>query len=217
MNPFSNVTTWVFDLDNTLYPPSARLFDQIQTRMTEFIMDLLSLSEPEAQTLRRTYWQTHGTTLNGLMREHDMAPEPFLSAVHDISLDHLAPDEGLRSAIAALPGRKIIFTNGSRRHAERVSAARGLSDSFDAVYSIEDTGFHPKPEPHAYAQIFGKDPIDPVKAAMFEDEARNLEVPHRLGLRTVHVGPPTEAPYIHASTPDLTGFLSHLTRTLFPR
>ncbi|MCR9125046.1 MAG: pyrimidine 5'-nucleotidase [Rhodobacteraceae bacterium] len=209
---FSHVTQWVFDLDNTLYPPSARLFDQIEVRMTDFVMTALRVDRPEADRLRRHYWLTHGTTLAGLMREHAVDPGPYLTEVHDISLDHLERDHMLAARIAALPGRKIVYTNGCGPYAERVLKARGLDRVIDAIYGVEHAGFLPKPERAAFERVFAADGIAPARAAMFEDDARNLAAPHAMGMRTVHVaGTPLAADHIHHHTDDLTGFLGFLT------
>jgi putative hydrolase of the HAD superfamily len=208
---FTHVTGWVFDLDNTLYPPQARLFDQIEVRMTQFVMDALGVDRARANHLRRHYWHTYGTTLAGLMREHDVDPGPYLTHVHDISLDHLEVDHDLAAHIRALPGRKIVYTNGCGPYAERVIAARGLSGLFDAVYGVEHAGFLPKPEAQAFQTVFDADGLDPRQAAMFEDDPRNLAAPHAMGMRTVHVAPdPHEGDHIHHHTDDLTGFLSRL-------
>ncbi len=208
---FSHVTTWVFDLDNTLYHPSARLFDQIEKKMTAWMMRALGLSETEANRLRLEYWRSHGTTLSGLMREHDVDPGPYLSEVHEINLDHLERDPELNAHIRALPGRKIVYTNGSGPYAERVLEARGLSGLFEAIYGIEHADFLPKPEAAAYRKIFGADGLDPARGAMFEDDPRNLAAPHAMGLRCVHVAEtPVEAPHVHYHTNDLSGFLKTL-------
>ena len=208
---FASVRAWVFDLDNTLYPPSARLFDQIEVRMTAFVMQSLGVARAEADRLRRHYWATYGTTLAGLMREHGVDPGPYLHDVHAISLHALAPDPDLRARIASLPGRRIVYTNGCAPYAERVLAARGLSGVFDAVYGVEHAGFRPKPERGAFEAIFAADGIDPARAAMFEDDTRNLAAPHAMGMRTVHVAPaPEPATHIHHHTDDLTGFLARL-------
>lgn len=209
---FSHVTTWVFDLDNTLYPPRARLFDQIEVRMTRYVMDALGVDRNRANQLRQDYWQHYGTTLTGLMREHDIDPAPYLVDVHDISLDHLEPDAQLAAHICALPGRAIVYTNGTAPYAERVLAARGLSRVFDAVYGVEHAGFLPKPERAAFETIFALDGVHTETAAMFEDDARNLQAPHAMGMRTVHVAPdPLAADHIHHHTDDLTKFLGRLT------
>ena len=208
---FSHVTCWVFDLDNTLYPPQARLFDQIEVRMTAWVMQALGVARDEADRLRQHYWHTYGTTLAGLMREHDVDPAPYLSDVHDISFDALAPDPELAARIAALPGRRIVYTNGCEPYARRVIEARGLSGLFDAVYGVEHAGFLPKPEAEAFDAIFARDGLDTRRAAMFEDDARNLAVPHALGMRTVHVAEaPEPADHIHHHTSDLPGFLGLL-------
>ncbi|WP_299613905.1 pyrimidine 5'-nucleotidase [uncultured Tateyamaria sp.] len=208
---FTHVRTWVFDLDNTLYPPSVRLFDQIEVRITAYVMDALSVSKAEADRLRVHYWHTHGTTLAGLMREHQVDPLPFLEDVHDISFDQLTPDPDLKAHITALPGRKIVYTNGCAPYAEQVVAARGLSGLFDAVYGVEHADFHPKPDRAAFDRVFTRDGLRPDEGAMFEDDARNLAVPHALGMRTVHVAPARgDGDHIHHHTDDLTGFLSKL-------
>lgn len=208
---FHRVTAWVFDLDNTLYPPSARLFDQIERRMTAWVAQTLRVDAAEADRLRHSYWERYGTTLAGLMTEHGVDPMPYLTDVHDISLDALQPDPLLAAHIRALPGRRIVYTNGSAPYAERVLAARGLSGLFDAVYGVEHAGFRPKPERAAFEAIFARDGLDAARAAMFEDDPRNLAAPHEMGMRTVHVAPVAEpAAHIHHHTDDLVGFLARL-------
>ena len=210
---FSHVTTWVFDLDNTLYPPEARLFDQIEVKMTTWVAETLKVTRAEADHLRKHYWHTYGTTLAGLMQEHGADPEPYLIDVHEISLDHLEEDPHLASMIRALPGRRIVYTNGSEPYARRVLAARGLEGLFDAVYGVEHADFRPKPERQAFELVFKKDGVRPEAAAMFEDEPRNLAAPHEMGMRTVHVAPiAIPAPHIHHHTDDLAGFLSQVLR-----
>ena len=208
---FSSVTDWVFDLDETLYPPETRLFEQVSARMTAFIVEALGIPEPEAQRLRRRYWAEYGTTLAGLMAVHGITPEPYLEEVHDIDFSVLTPDPGLAARIAALPGRRIVYTNGSAPYAERVIAARGLSGLFDAIYGVEHAGFRPKPEPAAFETVFAADGLAPARAAMFEDDPRNLRAPHALGMRTVHVAPrPAPAAHIDHHTDDLGAFLLRL-------
>lgn len=208
---FSHISHWVFDLDNTLYPPHARLFDQIEVRMTNWVMQELGVDRKKADHLRQHYWKTYGTTLAGLMREHDVDPTPYLTDVHDISMEHLEVDSALAGHIRALPGRKIVYTNGSAPYAERVLSARGLNGLFDAIYGVEHADFHPKPDRAAFDKVFARDGLTPTNAAMFEDDPRNLAVPHDLGMRTVHVAPEADpADHIHHHTDDLTDFLRHL-------
>lgn len=208
---FKHVRAWVFDLDNTLYPPSARLFDQIEVKMTDYVAKALNVSTEVADHLRDTYWKQYGTTLAGLMAEHSIDPEPYLDAVHDIDFSVLSRDDILAARIAALPGRKVVYTNGARPYALKVLEARGLSGLFDAVYGVEHAGYRPKPEQAAFEAIFALDNLAPEFGAMFEDDVRNLSVPHALGMRTVHVGPaPLPAPHIHHHTDDLAAFLSQV-------
>ncbi len=207
---FSHVTTWVFDLDNTLYPPSDALFDQIDILMTQYVMQALNLEEPAADKIRATYWKDYGTTLAGLMERHDLEPDPFLDAVHRIDVSHIKKNTKLRDCIAKLKGRKIIYTNGSKCHAENVTRALGIDDIFDEMYGVEHAGYEPKPRRAAFERVFTLDGVDPTKAALFEDDVRNLEIPHAMGLKTILVGPKEDHPFIHYQTDDLTDFLSRL-------
>lgn len=208
---FAHVNVWVFDLDNTLYPPSARLFDQIELRMTAWVQQALGVGRDEADRLRAQYWRTYGTTLAGLMAEHGVDPGPYLRDVHDIDLSVLSPDPELAARIAALPGRRVVYTNGCAPYAERVLAARGLSGLFDAVCGVEHAGFRPKPERAAFETVFAAQGVDPRRAAMFEDDARNLAAPYAMGMATVHVAPePEPHPHIAHHTDDLTRFLAAL-------
>ena len=208
---FSHVRCWVFDLDNTLYPPAARLFDQIEVRMTAYVQSALNVDSATADRLRSEYWAKYGTTLAGLMTEHGIDPLPYLEDVHHIDMSQLVPDPGLARKIAALPGRRIVYTNGSEPYARRVLAARGLAGVFDAVYGVEHAGFRPKPEQAAFEAVFALDDLDPAMGAMFEDDPRNLAAPHAMGMQTVLVGP-VRAPgdHIHHHTDDVEGFLSQV-------
>lgn len=206
---FSHVTTWVFDLDNTLYPPEMGLFPQIEVKMTAWVMRNLGLERAAADALRRDYWARFGTTLNGLMQEHGIDPQDYLADVHDVDFGVLRPEPALAAALAALPGRRIVYTNADGPYARKVLAARDLSHLFDAVYAIEDAGFLPKPQARAFEAIFAKDGLDPTRAAMFEDDPKNLAVPHAMGLQTVHVAPKARpAPHIHHHTDELAAFLT---------
>lgn len=209
MHPgFSHIDTWVFDLDETLYPPTTPLFPQIEARMNDWIRDFLGVDAAQANELRSKWWVDHGTSLMGLMQDHDADPVPFLEDVHDIDFSVLAPDPDLREAITALPGRKIIFTNGTTPYAHNVLAARGLTDLWDAVHGVEHAGYISKPAQLAYDRVFARDGLTPARAAMFEDVARNLTVPHAMGMATIHVAPiRAEGAHIHHHAPDLTVFL----------
>ena len=210
---FDHVRTWIFDLDETLYPPSTPLFPQIEARMGAWIRARLGVSAAEADALRARWWHDHGTTLAGLMREHGEDPAPFLADVHDIDFSVLVPDPRLRAALAALPGRRVIFTNGTAPYAERVLAARGLDGLWDAIYGVEHADHVPKPERAAFDRVFALDGLDPTTAAMFEDSARNLAVPHALGVVTVHVGAVRDpAAFVQHHTDDLAAFLRDILR-----
>jgi len=179
--------------------------------MVAYVMNSLNVDREEADRLRRVYWREYGTTLAGLMAEHDLDPEPFMADVHDVDFSILTPDPVLRQRISQLQGRKIIYTNGSAPYAGNVLAARGLDGLFDDIYGVEHASYRPKPEAAAFAQVFARAKLDPTRAAMFEDEARNLAVPHALGLRTVHVAPSAQpADHIHHHTDDLSGFLAQV-------
>src|SRR6266849_4745967 len=195
--PLGAVETWIFDLDNTLYPASCRLFDQVQLRMTEFICDRLSVSPEAAAELRRSYFREHGTTLRGLMTRDDIDPHEFLAFVHDIDLACVPPDPALAAALRHLGGRKIVHTNGSTRHAQRLLDHLELSDSFCGIIDIVAADFDPKP------------------ALMVEDIARNLAPAAALGMTTAWVrsgldwaAADADSDYIHHVVDDLAGFLA---------
>ena len=208
---FAHVDTWVFDLDNTLYHPSVRLFDQIEALMTDYVMKELGVDAEHANFLRRHYWEKHGTTLAGLMRENNLDPVPYLEKVHDIDFSVLNADPDLAAAIAALPGRKFVYTNGTAPYARNVLEGRGLSGLMDGVFGIENADYHPKPDRVAFDTIFAKADIAPAQSAMFEDDTRNLKVPKQLKMRTIHVADEASpATHVEFHTADLTAFLSQL-------
>lgn len=177
--------TWIFDLDNTLYSAECALFAQIHVRMREYIIDNLNVDARQAEHLQRSYYVKHGTTMNGLMHHHNIAPDHFLDYVHDIDVSALVPNQPLRLAIDKLPGRKLIFTNGSVRHAENVTNAIGITDCFDGVFDIRAADYVPKPHRAPYEKFITEFDINPARAAMFEDMAQNLEIPHALGMTTI--------------------------------
>lgn len=222
MQDFEHVEDWVFDLDNTLYPASCRLFDQVDERMGQFISDFLKVDRTEARLVQKKYFHQYGTTLRGLMLEHNLNPDAFLDYVHDIDHSPVPADPALAQALEALPGRKVIFTNGTVAHAENVLARLGCADHFEDIFDIVHSDYLPKPQLEPYRKFIAQTGVRPEKAAMFEDIARNLEVPASLGMKTVLVTSSdnedgnlinelsggTEQPHVHHRTADLAGFLS---------
>jgi putative hydrolase of the HAD superfamily len=183
--PPSGIDVWIFDLDNTLYPATSNLFDQVSQRMSSFIAERFGMSFDEARALQKRLFREHGTTLRGLMVEHDIDPVPFLDYVHAIDVTPIAPAPELALALNRLPGRKIIYTNGSIRHAANVTDRLGITDRFDAVFGIIEAGYIPKPDPRPYQMLIEQQGIDPRRACMVEDIARNLVPAHALGMTTV--------------------------------
>jgi putative hydrolase of the HAD superfamily len=184
---FGAVDAWVFDLDNTLYPSDSQIWPRIDQRITLFLMQLFGLDGVSARALQKYYYQRHGTTLAGLLDEDLIGHEEFLAFVHDIDRSSLAPNPSLAKEIAALPGRKLIFTNGSRDHALRTAEQLGLEGAFEDVFDIVASNMIPKPAAASYRAFFDKFGIDPKRTAMFEDIAKNLIVPRSLGMTTIHV------------------------------
>ncbi len=181
----ADVETWIFDLDNTLYPARCNLFAAIDRRMGEFIADTLGLELAEAKVRQKQFFHDYGTTLRGLMIEHRINPQDFLSYVHNIDLDVIEPAPRLDKALAALTGRKLIFTNGTVAHAGRVLARLGIARHFEAVYDIVAANFLPKPDPAPYLDLCTRYDVAPATAVMVEDMARNLLPAHALGMTTV--------------------------------
>lgn len=224
---FAGTRIWIFDLDNTLYPSECKLFLQIDQRMGEFIARLLGVSFQQAQHLRKTYYRQFGTTLSGLMQVHKIEPGPFLDYVHDIDLAKIEPSPQLRTAISRLDGRRLIFTNGSHRHAERVAGKLGILDLFEDICGIEACDYSPKPGKEAFDKMIARHDVAAATSAMFEDMPHNLEVPHALGMTTVlvktaHPDHPRQheiekwavAPeHIHHLTDDLVRFLDGIVQT----
>lgn len=229
---FRDVVNWVFDLDNTLYPRHTDLFSQIDRNMTDYVAKLLSLPRDAARKLQKDYYRDHGTTLNGLIRMHQVDPNDFLEKVHDIDYSWVEPDPLLGEAIRALPGRKFIFTNGDTRHAERTARALGILDHFDDIFDIVAADLTPKPAAETYERFLDVHRIDSADAVMFEDLPRNLTVPKALGMRTVLIVPHNldeamgeawessggDGGHIDYVTDDLAAFLRHyLTSADAPR
>ena len=164
---FRYIDTWIFDLDNTLYPPEVRLFDQIEQKMRCFVADFLNVSLTEADILREEYWGSHGTTLAGMMENHAMPPDEFLRNVHEIDFSDLTSSQNLVQLISALPGRKIVYTNGTEPYARNVLTARGLEQEFEAVYGIEHASYQPKPRAEAFHEVFARANVTPDTAAIW--------------------------------------------------
>lgn len=201
----AHVDCWIFDLDNTLYPPSADLFGLIDIRMGEFIQRLLGCDAVEARRVQKGYFHEHGTTLAGLMAHHGVDPDEFLGFVHDIELDAVTEDRRLVQAVAALPGRKLVFTNGDASYATRVLARLGLSQAFEAIHDIHACAYRPKPHPGSYADMIERLNITPSTALFVEDMARNLKPAKALGMTTVWVNNGSERGS-HDAQPDFIDY-----------
>jgi putative hydrolase of the HAD superfamily len=186
---FAHVCDWVFDLDNTLYPHHSNLFSQIDVKMTAYVSELLKMTRDDARLLQKQLYRDYGTTLSGLMERHGIDPDDFLNKVHDIDYSWLEPNPALGEAIRRLPGRKFIFTNGDRGHAERTARQLGILDHFDDIFDIVAAGLTPKPARETYDKFVALHRVVGPKAVMFEDLARNLTVPKALGMVTVLIVP----------------------------
>jgi len=224
---FNHIDTWVFDLDNTLYPHHVNLWQQVDKRIGEFISAYLKISEKEARVIQKDYYRRYGTSMRGMMTEHGVRADDYLAYVHQIDHSPLEPNPEMGAAIAKLPGRKLVLTNGSTDHAEKVLQRLGIDSHFEAVFDIIAAELEPKPAAQTYHKFLRSHDVDASKAAMFEDLARNLVIPHQLGMTTVLVVPDGTrevvredwelegrgASYVDHVTDDLTGFLEGLVRS----
>lgn len=212
----ARIDTWIFDLDNTLYPASANLFARIDARMTAYVARRLGLPEAEARAVQKEYFHRHGTTLTGLMADHGVDPHAFLAEVHDVEMDVLQEDAPLAAAIARLPGRKLVFTNGDKPYALKVLDRLGLGDSFEAIHDIHAMDLVPKPHASAYAGLCQALAIEPTRAIFFEDMARNLAPAKAIGMTTVWIdngseqGPEPRGDFIDHIVHDLAPWLQHI-------
>ena len=186
---FGHVETWVFDLDNTLYPHHLNLWQQVDERIRTYVSDFLKVPKDEAFRLQKDYYKRYGTTMRGMMAEHGMKRDDYLEFVHEIDHSPLVPNPALGAALERLPGRKLILTNGTRKHAEAVMRRLDVHHHFEDVFDIAAADLDPKPLPRVYERFLARHSVDSHKAAMFEDLARNLETPHALGMVTVLVVP----------------------------
>ena len=221
LDGFNKIETWVFDLDNTLYPHHVNLWHQVDERIRDYIVGFLKISREEAFRLQKDYYRRYGTTMRGLMEEHGLQPDEFLEIVHQVDHSPLTPNPALGAAIAELPGRKLILTNGTRAHADAVMRRLEIAEHFDDIFDIKAADLEPKPRPLVYERFLTRHNVNPKRAAIFEDLARNLEVPHALGMITVLVVPKgagvvlreewelagRDAPHVDHVTDDLTDFL----------
>jgi putative hydrolase of the HAD superfamily len=219
--PFTHIDTWVFDLDNTLYPHHVNLWQQVDARIGEFVSAWLKISAAEARVIQKDYYRRYGTTMRGMMTEHGVRADDYLAYVHKIDHSPLEPNPAMGAAIAKLPGRKLILTNGSTDHADAVLQRLGLVTHFEAVFDIIAANLEPKPALQTYEKFLRDHAVDPLKSAMFEDLSRNLVVPHQLGMTTVLVVPDgskevvredwelegRDAGHVDHVTDNLTGFL----------
>ena len=223
---FDHIETWVFDLDNTLYPHHVNLWQQVDVRIRDFVADYLKVPKDEAFKIQKDYYRRYGTTMRGMMTEHGIHADDFLAYVHEIDHSPLEPNPAMGAAIEKLPGRKLILTNGSRAHAGKVLERLGIGRHFEDVFDIVSAELEPKPASRTYQRFLKLHGVDPAKAAMFEDLARNLVVPHDLGMTTTLVVPDgtknvvredwelegRDAGHVDHITDDLTGFLARITR-----
>jgi len=205
---------WIFDLDNTLYPAECAIFDQMSVNMRAFIQSHLGASEEEARALQKHYFHNHGSTLRGLMVEHDVPPQDFLKVAHNVDLAGIAPDPRLREAISALPGRCLIFTSATVAHAENILSHLGIADLFEDIFDIHAAEYLPKPHPPTYDKMVERLGITAERAIFFEDVARNLEPAAALGITTVWIsgdspwsGDGTDESYVHHVAEDLAEWL----------
>jgi putative hydrolase of the HAD superfamily len=208
---------WIFDLDNTLYPASCNLFAQVDRHIGEFIARLLKIDAESAFQIQKQYFRDYGTSLRGLMIHHGVDPRRFLDFVHAVDVTAVPPSPALEEALGRLPGRKIVFTNGSARHAENVMARLGVSHHFDAIFDIVAADYFPKPEPFVYDILVRRYWIDPKRTVMVEDLAKNLVPAHRMGMTTVLVRTDvgwaqdgTACEHVHHVTDDLIAWLRQI-------
>src|SRR5271155_456670 len=221
--PLVEIETWIFDLDNTLYPASCRLFDQIHARMTGFIADRLGLTPEAALTGQKSYFREHGTAMRGLMTGNRIDPEDFLAYVHEIDLSCVPPDPVLVEALTRLPGRKVVHTNGSQRHAERRLAHAGIARSVSGVRALAGGRYEPNPALAGYNELLRRHQVSPGPALMVEDMARNLVPAAALGMTTAWVRNSAEwavdgceGNHVHHIVDDLGTFLTAVCSADYP-
>lgn len=212
----AHIDAWLFDLDNTLYPQSASLMSQIETRIAAYVARTLKLDPAEAYRVQKWWFHSHGTTLAGLMAEHGVDPHDYLADVHDIEMDVLEHDAPLVAAIARLPGRKLVFTNGDEPYARKVLDRLGLGNTFEAIHDVHASNYVPKPHPDAYRGVCEAWGIDPTRAAFVEDMARNLAPAKAIGMTTIWIdngseqGADADRSYIDFTCTDIRHWLESI-------
>ena len=217
MKSFKSIKCWIFDLDNTLYSGKTKVFDQVDKRMSKYISEKLNISVEEARKIQKNYFIEYNTTLNGMIKNHKIDPDEFLEFVHDINIDFLQKDIELAKEIEKLKGKKIIFTNGSRKHAINVTRKIGIDQHFDDIFDIVDSGFIPKPSIEPYKMLVTKHKIDPKLCVLVEDIARNLKPAYEMGMKTIWIenNEPwackfSDENFVNYRTNNLSGFLKKI-------
>ena len=217
MKALESIKFWIFDLDNTLYSGKTRVFEQVDKKMSKYISEKLKVSVDEAKKIQKNYFYEYNTTLNGMIKNHKIDPNEFLEFVHDINIDFLKKDLELQKELLKLKGKKIIFTNGSRKHALNVTQKIGIDQCFDDIFDIVDSNFVPKPAIEPYNELVKKHKIDPKSCLFVEDIARNLKPAYEMGMKTVWIENDepwarkfSDSEFINYKTNDLSGFLKKI-------
>ena len=217
MKDLQPIKFWIFDLDNTLYSGNTRVFEQVDKKMTEYISKKLKVEKEEAKKIQKKYFHEYNTTLNGMIKNHKINPHEFLDFVHDINIDFLQKDSSLANEIEKLDGIKIIFTNGSRKHALNVTKRLGVNQLFDDIFDIVDCDFIPKPLMEPYKKLVEKHKIDPKLCVLVEDIARNLKPAYEMGMKTVWIENDepwackfSDSDFVNYRTNDLSEFLKKI-------
>jgi len=187
MKDFESIKYWIFDLDNTLYSGKTKVFEQVDKKMSKYISEKLNVTIDEAKKIQKNYFHEYNTTLNGMIKNHKIDADEFLEFVHDINIDFLNKDLELSKELEKLEGKKIIFTNGSKKHALNVTQKIGIDHHFDDVFDIVDSDFIPKPAIEPYNKLVKKHNIDPKLCVFVEDIARNLKPAYEMGMKTVWI------------------------------
>lgn len=218
-NELKNIRNWIFDLDDTLYPPSNEIYSQMARRIRTYIMRALDIDEEKASAVQKDYYKKYGATVHGLMVEHHIPPEDFTNYVHELDLSSLQENPQLKACLNALPGKKYVFTNGAFQHAERVLKKLDIRDCFSGIFSIREAGYVPKPAEQTYLKMMRSFNIKPQESIMFDDSPVNILAAKKVGLRTVWISSNVTnnrycsvdtQDFCDYETPDLTTFLSSL-------